>query len=89
MTDQNPTMQETNKSGFMSALTRIRAAFLSHPESVDETYLQHAGVALWFARHLFVATLAALVHAILPFAFEKTASNRIRYLFETMQVKGR
>ena len=55
--------------------------FTDHPDSVGETYLQHMGFALWFAGWLLAAGFAALVHAILPFLFEKTASQIIAMLY--------
>lgn len=54
--------------------------FTDHPASVDETYLEHTGFALHFAFWLAVAAFAALVHAVLPFMFEKTASRIITRL---------
>ncbi|MDJ0612137.1 MAG: DUF6356 family protein [Rhizobiaceae bacterium] len=55
-------------------------AFIEHPQSVDETYFEHLGFALKFACSLFVAGLAALVHAFIPCACERTASNKIKEL---------
>ena len=52
--------------------------FLSHPRSVDESYIEHAGVASRFAFRLLGAGLAALVHAFIPCLFEKTASSMIK-----------
>ncbi len=51
--------------------------FTEHPQSVDENYFEHLLFAGRFAAKLLVAGLAALVHAILPFLFEKTASRMI------------
>lgn len=56
---------------------RIARLFLDHPASVDETYFEHMRFAGWFAATLFVAALAAAVHAVLPFLFESTASTAI------------
>ncbi len=52
--------------------------FLSHPRSVDESYIEHAGVASRFAFRLLGAGVAALVHAFIPCLFEKTASSMIK-----------
>lgn len=60
----------------------IQNPFTQHPSSVDESYLEHMGFALWFAGMLFLAASAALIHAILPFAFETTASRIIKALYE-------
>ena len=55
--------------------------FTAHPATVDETYFEHARFAFRFSAHLLLAGLAALVHAILPFCFEKTAGNIIGKLY--------
>jgi len=58
----------------------IRALFLSHPESVGETYLEHQGVALSFAAELVAAGFACAVHAVVPGLFTRTASRAIERL---------
>jgi len=67
----------------------IRQLFLSHPESVDETYLQHAAFAGKFSLALFAAAFAALIHAILPFTFEKTASGIVARLHARTHNRGK
>jgi len=59
----------------MSAL--INRLFVQHPQTVDETYFEHMRFAGWFAGKLLAAGSAALIHAIIPAAFEKTAGNII------------
>jgi hypothetical protein len=66
-------------------LTRL---FLSHPAAVEESYLQHAAFASKFAGALFLAALAAFVHAIFPFMFEKTASKIIARLYAHTHDRG-
>jgi len=56
----------------------LASAFTAHPASVDEGYFEHMLFAGRFALKLFAAGAAALVHAVLPFAFEKTASKLVR-----------
>ncbi|MCR9137244.1 MAG: DUF6356 family protein [Alphaproteobacteria bacterium] len=51
--------------------------FTEHPQTVDETYFQHMRFAAGFAVKLLGAGCAAIVHAVLPFLFEKTASRMI------------
>jgi hypothetical protein len=58
--------------------------FTEHPQSVDENYFEHLLFAGKFAATLLVAGLAALVHAILPFLFEKTASRMINKMHYRM-----
>ena len=64
------------------ALSRL---FTEHPASVDESYFEHFRFAMWFAGWLALAAGAALVHAILPFMFEKTASQIIARLYHRTQ----
>ena len=52
--------------------------FIDHPASVNETYFQHARFAFGFAFTLFLASIAAFIHAIIPPLFEMTAGNSIR-----------
>lgn len=68
----------------MHSRSLFARAFISHPTSVNETYLQHGRVALSFAGPLFLAACAALLHAIIPGAFEKTASTIVRRLHARM-----
>lgn len=60
--------------------------FLTHPRSVGESYFEHMGSALFFARSLVLAGLAALIHAIFPTLFEKTASRIVARLHDRMVV---
>jgi len=60
--------------------TTLHRVFLSHPQSVDESYGEHFLFALGFAARLFGAALAALVHALIPCLFETTASRMIRQM---------
>lgn len=54
--------------------------FTDHPASVNETYFGHMVFALTFAGWMLLAAGAALVHAILPFAFDSTASRIVARL---------
>ena len=58
--------------------TMINKVFFDHPASVEENYFEHMIFAGRFALTLLGAAGAALVHAIIPCLFEKTASNLIR-----------
>ena len=62
-------------------MTKVLNLFTAHPASVDESFGEHFFFALKFASLLFAAAGAALVHAILPFMFEKTASKIIAKLY--------
>jgi hypothetical protein len=58
--------------------------FMAHPRSVNEGYMDHAGVALRFSLLLFGAAAAALVHAFVPALFETRASSTVRKLHAEM-----
>ena len=58
--------------------------FTEHPASVGETYFQHLISAGSFTVRLVLAAGACLVHAVLPFMFEKTGSRIITDLHQRM-----
>lgn len=66
----------------------LRRIFLDHPDSVDETYLEHMHFAGRFAALLLAAGAAAMVHALLPCLFEKTASGIVRRLYVAAANRG-
>lgn len=70
-----------NVSGMISA-----RLFTQHPASVGETYLQHLRSAATFAVRMLAGGLACMVHAFLPFLFERTASRCIHQLHQRMVV---
>ena len=69
-------------------IANMKNLFLTHPQSVDESYLEHMAFAGRFSGQLFLAAGAALVHAILPFAFEKTASRMIAEMYAKTHNRG-
>jgi hypothetical protein len=71
-------------AAIMEETHMLSRLFLEHPRSVDETYFQHLGFALWFSSRLLAAGVAAFIHALLPFCFEKTAGNIIAELHTRM-----
>lgn len=62
--------------------------FLNHPATVGEGFFQHMAFALKFAGLLFAAAFAALVHALIPCLFEKTASRIIAQLYARTHNRG-
>lgn len=67
----------------------ITRVFLEHPRKVDETYLQHARFAAGISGQLFLAAFAALIHAIIPAACERTASGIIERLYMRTHRRGK
>ncbi len=66
----------------------IARIFLDHPSTVDETYAQHARFAAGFSLKLFGAAFAAMIHAVIPCLFEKTASRTIAELYARTHNRG-
>lgn len=66
----------------------INRIFFNHPASVDETFFEHMAFASKFAGKLFLAGGAALVHAVIPCLFEKTASGIIAELYDRTHNRG-
>ena len=62
--------------------------FTKHPKDVNETYFEHMCCAFKFHCTLLKLSLAAFVHGIFPFWFEKTASNGIRELNDCMEKRN-
>ncbi len=66
----------------------LKRVFIDHPQSVNETYLEHMVFAGGFAGRLFLAAGAALIHALVPCLFEKTASRMIRTMYTQTSNRG-
>jgi hypothetical protein len=63
--------------------------FTAHPRSVGETYFQHLVAAAGFGLRMVAGGLACLVHAVLPFLFERTGSNCVAELHQRMVARQR
>ena len=64
-------------------------AFTEHPASVGETYTGHMARAACFGLRMIGAGIACLVHALLPFLFQRTGSVAIAELNDRMVVNRR
>ena len=51
--------------------------FIEHPRTVGEGYFEHMGASLGTARKLAMASLACLVHAVVPGLCKTTGSTAI------------
>ena len=67
-----------------SLISNVNRAFSEHPASVGESYSEHFVTAGSFGWALLKASFACCVHALLPFAFEKTGSKAITELHAKM-----
>ena len=61
-----------------------RWSLTQHPATVGESYGEHMGVAFRFGGKLLLASLACLVHGLLPFLFVTTGSSTVRALYGEM-----
>lgn len=63
--------------------------FTRHPQTVDETYGEHMGVAWSFAFPMLLGGLACFIHGIFPFLFETTGSRCVKLLHTRIANRGR
>ena len=63
----------------------MRNLFKEHPNSVGETYFQHFLKSCSFGIKLILIGIRAFVHAIFPWCFEHSASDRISKLNDVLQ----
>ena len=63
----------------------MRNLFKEHPNSVGETYFQHFLKSCSFGIKLLLIAMRAFVHAIFPWCFEHSASDRISKLNDVLQ----
>lgn len=66
-----------------------RRLFIDHPRSVDESYWQHMGQAMYFSTRMFAGSVACLLHALIPGAFERTGSGIVSHLHDRMVTNRR
>ncbi len=62
----------------------LETLFFRHPRSVGETYGEHFAKAIEFGAYLFVASIACVIHALVPALFQTTASRIIATLHQGM-----
>src|SRR3546814_5888092 len=67
-------------AGARSPIVSLRTLFTDHPATVGETYWQHLGGAWGFSWRLMAASLACLIHALLPFLFVRTGRRSFTQL---------
>ncbi len=58
----------------------FQKAFTDHPASVEETYFEHFGVSMHYARELATASAKAVLHAFVPGMCCTSASDKIKQL---------
>ena len=63
----------------------MKNIFTNHPNKVGESYFEHFFKACSFGFQLLSIALRAFVHAIFPFFFEHSTSEKIRELNDILQ----
>ena len=58
--------------------------FTDHPAAVDETYLQHLGMAFGFGGRMLLGSLACFVHGLFPWLCLTRGSDTVRALHQRM-----
>ncbi len=67
----------------------MKNIFTEHPNSINETYLEHMKNALLIGLKLIKLFLYSLIHSIFPFLFINDVSNEINTLNKGMQKRQR
>ncbi len=63
----------------------MKNIFRDHPNSVGETYFEHFLTSFGFGVKLILIAMRAFVHAIFPWCFKYSTSNRISKLNDDLQ----
>jgi len=65
----------------------FHTVFTDHPGTLGESYFQHQRAAFSYAATLLAASLAALVHGLVPCLFKTTASRTVARLHANMTAR--
>tara|TARA_B100001057_G_C22553734_1_gene834495 strand:- start:54 stop:347 length:294 start_codon:yes stop_codon:yes gene_type:complete len=62
--------------------------FISHPEDVCMTYLEHSRFSLYLSAQLTIGALQAFIHAIIPVLFKTSSSDLVTSIETTINNAG-
>jgi|TARA_Y100000593_G_scaffold92141_1_gene182829 hypothetical protein len=65
----------------------VRARLTQHLEEQEETYFQHFVVAFLTGLKIMGLGSLCIIHAFLPFCFEKTASTQLQQMLARLERK--
>jgi len=65
----------------------VKNIFTKHPNEVGETYVEHGIQAMRYSLTFLFLFVIALIHAILPFLFKKTASDIVCEMSKDMECR--
>ena len=63
----------------------MKNPFTRHPHSIGETYLEHMNKAVDTDIKIQLVTFILLTHAVCPFLFEHTASDKLYKITKSLQ----
>ena len=63
----------------------MKNIFKDHPNKVGETYFEHFLKSFGFGIKLMLISLRVFIHAIFPWCFEHSTSDRIKKLNDILQ----
>jgi len=63
----------------------MKNIFKDHPSKVGETYFEHFLKACSFGIKLLLIAVRVFIHAIFPWCFEHSASDRVSKLHDILQ----
>ena len=66
----------------------MRNPFTAHPHDVGESYLEHGVFACRYGAKMTWGGVAAFIHGVFPFLFQKTGSRITRELNDTLDASA-
>src|ERR1700761_6349228 len=78
-----------DREGQEDSLASFHKIFSDHPNSVGETYLEHARHALSFGCVMLVGSLACFTHGVFPWLHTRTGSETVTRLYDRMVINRR
>lgn len=67
----------------------LKELFTQHPNTIDETYLQHLRFAWTFSTYMLLASIVSVVHGLFPFMFLTTGSDILHKLIQKCEHRGK
>ena len=67
---------------------KVYSIFISHPEDVCMTYLEHSYFSLWLSTRFTIGALQAFIHAIIPTLFKTSSSDLVTSVETTINNAG-
>ena len=63
----------------------MKNIFTQHPKEIGETYLKHGFNAMKYALTFLCLSLVAIIHAVFPFLFKTTTSDKVMKMADHMR----